>query len=162
MFTGIWHGAAWNFLFWGLYFAVLLIIEKKWLLKPLNKSRWLKHVYLLFLILISFVIFNAPDMHTAFRDIGMLFGVGGIPSVSAEAVYYLKSYGITILVAVIGCMPLIPMIKEKISVLADKSKSNVVNTVFWIMKPVLLIVLMILSTAYLVDGSFNPFLYFRF
>lgn len=162
MFTGIWHGAAWNFLFWGLYFAILLIIEKKWLLKPLGKSKWLKHVYLLFFVLISFVIFNAPDMYTAFVDIGRLFGAGELPFVSTEALYYLKSYGITILVGIIGCMPVIPWFIAKLEEMKEQKQVVVLNATLGVIKPVVLIALVVLSTAYLVDGSFNPFLYFRF
>ena len=164
MFTGIWHGAAWNFLFWGLYFAVLLIIEKKGLLELLAKSRWFKHVYTLFFVLISFVIFNAPDMWTAFQDIGRLFGAGDLPFVSTEAIYYLKSYGITVLVGIIGCMPVLAWIADKLvqKNVQEPGKCAVLDAVSYIAKPVLLITLVVLSTAYLVDGSFNPFLYFRF
>ena len=162
MFTGIWHGAAWNFLFWGLYFAVLLIIEKWGLLKRLEKSGWFKYAYTLFFVLISFVIFNAPDMWTAFQDIGRLFGAGELPFASTEAVYYLKSYGITILIGIVGCMPVFPWLTAKLTNIEDKKQSTIVNALVCIAKPVLLIALVVLSTAYLVDGSFNPFLYFRF
>lgn len=162
MFTGIWHGAAWNFLFWGLYFAVLLIIEKWKLLKCLEKSGWFKYVYTLFFVLISFVIFNAPDMKTVFSDVGYLFGAGELPFVSAETLYYLKSYGVTLLVGIIGCMPVIPWIIEKLSGYTGSKQSAVMYTAVNIAKPVILIALVVLSTAYLVDGSFNPFLYFRF
>lgn len=162
MFTGIWHGAAWNFLFWGLYFAVLLVIEKKWLLKPLGKSKWFKHVYLLFFVLISFVIFNAPDMWTAFVDIGRLFGAGDLPFVSTEAVYYLKSYGITMIVGIVGCMPVIPWITAKLTEVKGQKKIAVLDIALGVLKPVILIAFVVLSAAYLVDGSFNPFLYFRF
>jgi len=162
MFTGIWHGAAWNFLFWGLYFAILLIIEKKWLLKALKKSKWFKHIYLLFFVLISFVIFNAPNMYTAFVDIGRLFGAGELPFVSTEALYYLKSYGMTILVGIIGCMPVIPWFIAKLEEMKKKKQIVVLDVALGVLKPVVLIALVVLSTAYLVDGSFNPFLYFRF
>ncbi len=158
MFTGIWHGAAWNFLFWGLYFAVLLIVEKKWLLKTLGKSKWFKHIYLLFFVLISFVIFNAPDMWTAFEDIGRLFGAGDIPFASTESLYYAKSYGVTMFIGIIGCMPVIPWIMAKLA----QKQVVVLDVILGIFKPVVLIALVVLSTAYLVDGSFNPFLYFRF
>ena len=86
MLTGFWHGAAWNFVVWGLMFAVLLIMEKLWLLKPLSKCRPLAHLYVVFFVVISFVIFNAENMGQALSDIGGLFGAGGIPLVSAEAV----------------------------------------------------------------------------
>lgn len=162
MFTGIWHGAAWNFLFWGLYFAVLLILEKRWLLQLLGKSKWFKHIYLLFFVLISFVIFNAPDMQTAFEDIGALFGVGDLPFASTEALYYLKSYGVTMIVGIIGCMPVIPWVTERIMSWTQEKQSAGVNVAIYCAKTALLVALVVLSTAYLVDGAFNPFLYFRF
>ncbi len=162
MFTGIWHGAAWNFLFWGLYFAILLIIEKRGLLMLLEKRKWLKHVYLLFFVLISFVIFNAPDMWTAFEDIGRLFGAGDLPFASTEAIYYLKSYGITMIVGIIGCLPIIPWITNKLAEIKEQKPVLVMDVLLGVLKPVILIALVVLSTAYLVDGSFNPFLYFRF
>ena len=160
MFTGIWHGAAWNFLFWGLYFAIFLIVEKKWLLNVLKGSKWFGHIYTIFLVLISFVIFNATDMWTAFEDLGRLFGAGEIPLLSKEAVYYAKSYVVTIFVGIIGCMPVIPWIRNKW--MQNREDTDTLVGVAYIVKPILLIVLVLLSTAYLVDGSFNPFLYFRF
>ena len=159
MFTGIWHGAAWNFLFWGLYFAVLLILEKKYLLKKLNQSKCLRHIYLLFVVLISFVIFNAANMAMAFEDIGRLFGAGDIPFVSKEAIYYAKSYGVILLIGIVGCMPVNPWIVNQFTI---QKKTKIFDLLFGVLKLILLIALVVLSTAYLVDGSFNPFLYFRF
>ena len=149
MLTGFWHGAAWNFIIWGLYFAVLLIIEKVFILKYLNKSKVLSHVYLLFFVLISFVIFNAASMNEAFGYIGSMFGFGGVSFSSVETIYYLRSYIVVFLVAIVGATP-VPKI------LANKVKFTKY------VEPVALVVLLVLCTAYLVDGSFNPFLYFRF
>lgn len=105
MLTGFWHGAAWNFVVWGLMFAVLLIMEKLWLLKPLSKCRPLAHLYVVFFVVISFVIFNAENMGQALSDIGGLFGAGGIPLVSAEAVYCLRSFALVLILAVFGATP---------------------------------------------------------
>ena len=105
MLTGFWHGAAWNFVVWGLMFAVLLIMEKLWLLKPLSKCRPLAHLYVVFFVVISFVIFNAENMGQALSDIGGLFGAGGIPLVSAEAVYCLRSFALVLILAVLGATP---------------------------------------------------------
>ena len=149
MLTGFWHGAAWNFIIWGLYFAVLLIIEKVFILKYLNKSKVLSHIYLLFFVIISFVIFNAASMGEAFSYIGAMFGAGDIPFSSAETLYYLRSYIVVFVVAIIGSTPLPKL-------LANKAKF----TKF--VEPVVLLILLAVCTAYLVDGSFNPFLYFRF
>lgn len=105
MLTGFWHGAAWNFVVWGLMFAVLLIMEKLWLLKPLSKCRPLAHLYVVFFVVISFVIFNAENMGQALSDIGGLFGAGGIPLVSAEAVYCLRSFALVLILAVLEPPP---------------------------------------------------------
>lgn len=156
MLTGLWHGAAWNFIVWGLFFAALLITEKLWLLKKLEKSRIFSHVYTMFFLLISFVIFNAANMGQAFSDIAGLFGGGGIQLVSAEAVYCLRSYAVVLLLGVIGATPAVRIIAGRI---ADKP---VGARILAVAEPVVLAVLLVIMTAYLVDGSFNPFLYFRF
>lgn len=156
MLTGLWHGAAWNFIVWGLFFAVLLIIEKLWLLKRLEKNRIFSHVYTLFFLLISFVIFNAADMGQAFSDIAGLFGGGGIPLVSAEAVYCFRNYAVVLLLGVIGATPAVRNLAGRI---ADKP---VGARILAAAEPAALAVLLVVMTAYLVDGSFNPFLYFRF
>ena len=156
LLTGFWHGAAWNFIVWGLFFAVLLVIEKLWLLKVLKKSKVWNHFYVLFFVIISFVIFNAADMKEAFAYIGGMFGAGGIPFVSDEWLYYLRSYGLILIIAIVGATPLIKKL-----VLSAKNKTTgekIIN----IAEPIVLVVLILMITAYLVDGSFNPFLYFRF
>lgn len=149
MLTGFWHGAAWNFIIWGLYFAVLLVIEKVLLLKQLERSRVLSHIYVLFAVVISFVIFNAASLSQVLTDIGGLFGRGNLPLVSTEAIYYLRSYVITFVFAILGATPIPKKLVTKWKVLQHA-------------EPVALLSLLILITAYLVDGSFNPFLYFRF
>lgn len=154
MFTGFWHGAAWNFIVWGLYFAVLLVLEKLWLKKYLDKSKVFSHIYVMLLVIISFVIFNAADMGEAIRYIGGMFGFGGVPAYSAEWLYYLRSYAVVIVLAIIGATPLPKKIAAKFSEKSEK--------LFNIAEPVVLVGLLIVMTAYLVDGSFNPFLYFRF
>lgn len=156
MLTGFWHGAAWNFVVWGLMFAVLLIMEKLWLLKPLSKCRPLAHLYVVFFVVISFVIFNAENMGQALSDIGGLFGAGGIPLVSAEAVYCLRSFALVLILAVLGATPLLRNGLVRLSQYPTAGK--VLNA----LEPFTLFVLLLVITGYLVDGSFNPFLYFRF
>ena len=156
MLTGFWHGAAWNFVVWGLMFAVLLIMEKLWLLKPLSKCRPLAHLYVVFFVVISFVIFNADNMGQALSDIGGLFGAGGIPLVSAEAVYCLRSFALVLILAVLGATPLLRNGLVRLSQYPTAGK--VLNA----LEPFTLFVLLLVMTGYLVDGSFNPFLYFRF
>ena len=154
--TGFWHGASWNFIVWGLYFAVILMLEKLILLPILEKSGPLKHVYVMLLVIISFVIFNAADMTEAFAYIGGMFGAGGVPVASAEAVYYFKSNLAVLLIAVVGATPFCKNFVAKIR--ENKTGALILE----VLEPMVLVGLMLLVTAYLVDGSFNPFLYFRF
>ena len=156
MLTGFWHGAAWNFIIWGLYFAVLLMAEKLWLLKYLKKSRILSRIYVLFLVTVSFVIFNGENMGQALSDIGGLFGAGGIPLVSNEAVYYAKSFAVILTAAITGATPAVRCLFER--AVKRPAGRKLLNAA----EPALLLVLTVIMTAYLVDGSFNPFLYFRF
>ena len=156
MLTGFWHGAAWNFIIWGLYFAVLLMAEKLWLLKYLKKSRVLSRIYVLFLVTVSFVVFNGESMGQALSDIGGLFGAGGIPLVSNEAVYYAKSFAVTLAAAIAGATPAVRRLFER--AVKRPAGRKLLNAA----EPALLLALSVIMTAYLVDGSFNPFLYFRF
>ena len=156
MATGLWHGAAWNFVLWGLFFAVLLMVEKLWLLKVLEKAKGLAHVYVLLLVLISFVIFDGPSLSEAGSHLAAMFGGAGLPAVTPETLYYLKSYAVIFLLAVVGATPL----PAKLAGMAEKKKGGglLINAA----EPVVLLALLVLCTAFLVDGSFNPFLYFRF
>ena len=156
LLTGFWHGAAWNFLVWGLFFAVFLILEKLWLLKPLEKAPVLSRVYVLFTVMLSFIIFSAENMGQALSSLGSLFGAGGLPLLSAEFLYYLKSYALLLLIGVIGATPLPRLLLQRLGGRPGAEKLRNLLEV-----PALLLILA-LSTAYLVDGSFNPFLYFRF
>ena len=154
--TGFWHGASWNFILWGLYFAVLLMAEKFFLLKHLEKSRVLSHVYVMLLVVFSFVLFNADGLSGAVHDLGGMFGAGGIPAISAESIYYLRSYLLIFLLAIIGATPLPKRFTERFR--SNAMGAKIMN----IAEPVFCAVLLLVVTAYLVDGSFNPFLYFRF
>ena len=149
MLTGFWHGAEWNFILWGLYFAVLLIIEKTFLLKKLNNSNVISRIYVLMLVIISFVIFNSTSLKEAFDYIGGMFGVGNYPIISTETIFYLKNYCFVLILALIGATPL----PKKLALKFKVSQ--------WL-EPFVLVALLVIATAYLVDGSFNPFLYFRF
>lgn len=154
LLTGLWHGAAWNFILWGLYFAVLLLLEKRWIF--ILPWKFLRHICVLFLICLSFVIFNASSLREAGTDFLCMFGFGRLSLVSTEALYYLKSYLFVFLIAIIGATPL-P--KKTLEYLQQKKAGDALLS---ILEPVFLVLLMIINTAYLVDGSFQPFLYFRF
>ncbi|MBQ8005110.1 MAG: MBOAT family protein [Clostridia bacterium] len=154
--TGFWHGAAWNFIVWGLFFGVLLLIEKLWIYKYLDNSKVIGHVYALLAAIFSFVVFNAADFGEAFTYIGGMFGAGRISFSSTESVYYLRSYAVIFILAIIGATPIVRNTAVKIS--ESKRFGAVIN----VLEPVALIALLLIVTGYLVDGSFSPFLYFRF
>ena len=154
--TGFWHGADWNFIVWGLYFAVLLTLEKLILGKYLKKSRVLSRIYVLILIVISFVIFNAASMGEAMQYIGGMFGVGATGLMGAEWLYNLRSFALIMAVAAFGATPVPKMLVKKL----DDTKAG--KVIVSVASPVFAVVILVLCTAYLVDGSFNPFLYFRF
>ena len=156
MSTGLWHGAAWNFAMWGVLFAVLLVIEKQWLLKPLEHAGFAKHVYVMLIVMLSFVLFDAGNIADAAHTIAAMFGGGEYPLVSAEALYYLRSYGLILLIGAVGSTPL----AAKAVNAAARHKAG--EKVLSISEPILLTLMLVVCTAYLVDGSFNPFLYFRF
>ncbi|MEE0061610.1 MAG: MBOAT family protein, partial [Acutalibacteraceae bacterium] len=156
MLTGFWHGAAWNFIIWGLYFAVLLVIEKQFLLKYLDKSKALARIYTLFAVLISFVIFNSANMGEAFEYIKNMLGFGVIPIVSDEFLYYIKSFAVIVILAIIGATPIVKSTAVKLS------RIDKLSYIQPFAESAVLVFLLIITTAYLVDGSFNPFLYFRF
>ena len=154
--TGFWHGADWTFIVWGLFFAVLLMLEKLWGLKYLEKLRVLPHLYKILFVTVSFVIFDAASLGGALKTIGEMFGLGGLPLVSAEAVYNLRSYAVILALGIIGSTPLIKKVFVKIS------GNKVGERILSVGEPLAIIALFAVSTGYLVDGSFNPFLYFRF
>ena len=150
LFTGLWHGAAWNFVVWGLFFAGLLLLEKQ---VPGFKKlpRPLRHCYVLVMVVLSFVIFNANGMNQALADLAALFGFAGLPLSSTETVYYLRSYLVIFVIAIVGCLP---FPKNYVNRLEPKFLRFV--------QPIAMAALLLMCTAYLIDGSFNPFLYFRF
>ena len=151
MLTGIWHGASWNFLLWGLYYGILLLIEKLWLGKYL-KNNLLSHGYLLLATVLGFVLFHSATAADAAAEVGRLFGLGGLPFWNSTAAYYLRSYGILLAVAMVGATEL----PKKLGRSFQNTKISSV------LQPLFVLVLAVLVTACLVDGSFNPFLYFRF
>ena len=147
MLTGLWHGASWNFVLWGLFFAVLLLLEKTVRLERLPVC--IRRIYVLFAVMVSFVLFNAADLAQAGSDIAGLFG--GLPLTTAESIYYLRSYAGVFLLSIVGATPAVKNLAGRIP-----------EKVSAVLEPVVLMALLLICTGYLVDGSFNPFLYFRF
>ena len=151
MLTGLWHGAAWNFVLWGLLFAALLLTEK-WVPALQKLPGFLRHGYTLLAVVLSFVLFNAESISQAAGDFAGLFGFGGLPLVSAPALYYLRSYGVLFFIGFLGATPVVRDAAARIS----RTKVGLV------LESVAMLLLLLVCTAYLVDGSFSPFLYFRF
>ena len=153
--TGFWHGASWNFIIWGLYFGIILVIEKIFLGKYLEKTKVLKYIYSLLIIVIGFLIFNSNSVNEIFISLKNMFLISDIPFSSRETIYYLKSNLLLIIISIVGATPLMKNIVCKIK----KTKFSIVIDV---LEPIVYIILLTLCTAFLIDASFNPFLYFRF
>ena len=148
--TGFWHGANWTFLCWGLYYAFLLTLEKLFLLKPLRRFPTLGLIYTLVAAACGWVVFQLPSVGAALRYYAAMFG-GGAGGATEADLFYLRSYAIPLLIAVLGCLPLWKNLYWGISARVRAAVT-----------PVLIVGVLTLSTAYLVDASYNPFLYFRF
>ena len=143
--TGFWHGASYNFILWGLYFFILICIEKNGLLNLLNKHKLISHIYTIFFILVGWVLFAVIDLNQIINFFKKMF----IFNAGNEWIYYLRNYIITYTIAIIFSTSFLKKIYNKFV------KSNIVDTI-------ILITIFLLSIAYLVDSSYNPFLYFRF
>ena len=153
LLTGLWHGAAWNFIFWGLYFGILLIIEKVFLNKYLQKlPKILSRIYVLAIVMISFIIFSGENMGQIMQNIGGLVGCGGQPLISLESIYYFKSYFVVLVVAMIGATP----------ILKNIANSEKLHKVTSILEPIYLLLIFVICTSYIIYRSFNPFIYFTF
>lgn len=146
--TGFWHGAGWNFVLWGLFFGVLIIVERIGLLKVLEKCpAFISHIYLLFVVMISWVLFSLESGSQIMMYLKAMFGIGEGGLISTETLYNLSNFGLTLLIGVVFATPLMNRLKEHLKP--------------WMLY-VFYAVMLVLSTAYLVDSTFNPFLYFRF
>ena len=143
--TGLWHGASYNFILWGLYFFILICIEKNGLLNLLNKHKLISHIYTIFFILVGWVLFAVIDLIKIINFLKKMF----IFNAGNEWIYYLRNYIIIYTIAIIFSTSFLKKIYNKFV------KSNIVDTI-------ILITIFLLSIAYLVDSSYNPFLYFRF
>ena len=143
--TGFWHGANWNFILWGLFFFVFLVIEKAGLLSFLNKSKVISHIYVIFLLVISWALFAISDMSLLGSFFGRLFSLNG----GSDWIYYLRNYALVFLLGIFCSTPLV----EKLY--------NQFRKVKWL-EIAVLAVLLLVSVAYLVDATYNPFLYFNF
>ena len=137
-------------------FAVLLMLEKVWLLDRLPLLGVLRHAYVLVTVAVSFVLFDAADMAAAADCIIAMFGGAGVPMTDEISLYYLKSYGLVLLLALVGATP-VPA-----CIVADLGRKQALAPLFAVGEALFVLALLAVCTAFLIDGSFNPFLYFRF
>ena len=150
--TGIWHGASWNYLLWGLYFFILLMVEKFFLLERLKKApAVLAHIYTLFFVLVSWAIFAIEDFSHLTAYLKVMFGLGGVPLTNGAFGYYLTAYLPILLVAGVASTPLGVMVYRKLKPRVQQ-----------VLCTVLVVAGLVVCTAYLVASTYNPFLYFRF
>lgn len=157
LLTGIWHGAAWNFVLWGVFFGLLLLLERFLWGQYLEKlPAVLSHLYLLLILCFSFVLFSADSLAQAGQQMCGMLGLAGLPAATSQTWYYLKSYAVLLAGSAVGATP-IPAVLT-----ARAKKTRIGGAVLPWAEPVLLAALLLLVTAFLVDGSYNPFLYFRF
>lgn len=151
--TGLWHGASWNFVLWGLYFFVLLTLEK-FVFKKYLKKGFCSSIFTFCFVVISFVIFSLTDINEIFIFLKGMFGIG-VPFVNQESIYYLKNNFVLLLMAFIGISP---YVKNKIEILKKgKLKKGII-----IGEGIGFILLFLLVIATIISSSFQPFLYFRF
>ena len=157
LLTGIWHGANWTFLIWGLLFGIILIIEKIFLNKFMEKlPSFIRRIYVLFIVMILFIIFSSDNMSVALSNIKGLFGMNGEAFINDYTLHYLKSYLPVLIIALLGSTPFIKILIDKLR------KNKYVNNIINILEPILIVVILVVVTSYLIDNSYNPFLYFRF
>lgn len=153
--TGFWHGASWNFILWGLYFALFLILEKYFLGNIIKKTpKFFQHSYTMFLVIISWVIFYFENLHEAMDYLKGMFGLTGLPLYNDNGLYYLMSYGVIFIIAAYLSTPHM----NKLINYTEKTKK------LWLMGTTacIYIFLFVACIAYLVNSTYNPFLYFRF
>lgn len=165
MLTGLWHGANWNFVLWGIYYGVLLMIEKLFLLKWLEKlPDWVGHIYTLFLVVIGWTIFAQTNLQQLGAYLKTMFGIGQAVFVDSDFLYFASTNAVLLAALVICSIDFCAFRNRR---LPEKERSTVYEAVekskgWTIVKPVIMLVLLVVSFAFLVGDSYNPFLYFRF
>jgi alginate O-acetyltransferase complex protein AlgI len=160
MLTGIWHGAAWSFVFWGLYFGCIIALEK-FVLGDLLKKLWkpVQHLYALFFIIIGWVIFRSPTLSAGFNFIKVMLGFSGNWGTDQLLVYYLHDYIIILLVAIVAALPVKDYFIKKISAMHSERFKDFI---LYGLRNVYALILFIISFFYIIGSTFNPFIYFRF
>ena len=153
--TGLWHGAAWNFVLWGLYYGFILALEKAFLLKWLSRApRFICHAYAVLMVLLGWVLFAFDNLPTGWQYFQALFGLSGAGLLDRESIYFLYTHAILIIIALFASTPFINKIMQK---LFESSAA-----LYYAAATLSCLLVLFLSTVYLVDTTYNPFLYFRF
>lgn len=150
--TGMWHGANWTFILWGLYYALFLIFEKLYWLRVLKRApRFVGHVYTLFVAICGWVVFQLPSLEKSFMYYKAMFGLGKAGAYAPVDGYYAASFAAVFVVSIIACTPWAKNLYDR---LPDKAQA--------VITPILVTLVLLVCTAYLVDATYNPFLYFQF
>lgn len=155
--TGLWHGASWNFILWGLYFGIIITIEKVFLMKWLSYApRLIRHLYTLVLLIIGWGLFAFENLSYLKDYFRVMFGLKEVALYDQVTLYYLMTNGVLLIILVIASTPLAKQMYQK---LKQSKRGELLDVV---LSPIVCLLILILSTAYLVDSAYNPFLYFRF
>lgn len=152
--TGIWHGASWNFVMWGIYFGIFIMLERAFLQNILNKlPKFIQHIYLLLIVVFGWVLFSQPDLKSAIDYMKIMIGIGEYPLYNGYTEFCISQYYLEIILAIIASVPILKYIR--------KINANI-GKVIQLGKPIVLISLFCLTIVYLVNSTFNPFIYFNF
>ena len=171
MLTGLWHGANWNFVLWGIYYGILLMLEKLFLLKWLKKApAWIGHIYSMFLVVIGWTIFAQTDMSQLGRYLKTMFGIGAHGGADADFFYFLSTNAVLLILLVVCSIDHRFWLRKICKKFVDSENTEDDNIYQWCelsrgltyAKPIIMVVLLVVSFAFLVGDSYNPFLYFRF
>lgn len=153
LITGIWHGASWNFIIWGLYFGSFIMLERMGLQKILNRfPSYVQHIYLLLVVLIGWVIFSQPSLKDVVQYLKVMFGLTQLPFINGYTTFYLKEYAMPLILAFIGSVPLLKILK----------KMKYTQYTLHLIRPFAICLAFILTIIYMVNSTFNPFIYFNF
>lgn len=152
--TGIWHGASWNFIAWGVYFGIFIMMERAFLKEILNKlPKFLQHIYLILIVIFGWVLFSQPDLKSAIDYMKIMIGIGDYPLYNGYTTFYISQYYIELIVGIILSTPVLKYIRD----------INInIKRIILVIKPLVLVSLFCLTVVYLVNSTFNPFIYFNF
>lgn len=154
LITGIWHGASWNFILWGVYFGVFIILERAFLQNILNKlPNVIQHIYLMIIVIFGWVLFSQEDIASTIEYIKVMLGLGNYKIINDYTVFYIKEYWIIICIAIVSSIPILQQIKN-----LDIKIRKIID----LTRPIVIILSFTLVTIYLVNSTFNPFIYFNF